>query len=80
MFKILNGHYDINWEDFCTIDKERKNSQNTFIFETKKGLLQSDRSVDSLTEEMVIAKIVTDFKTLLDKYQIHQLFDTSEIY
>ena len=36
--------------------------------------------MDSLTEEMVIAKIVTDFKTLLDKYLIHQLFDTSEIY
>ena len=23
MFKILNGHYDINWEDFFTLDTNR---------------------------------------------------------
>ena len=27
VFKILNGHYDINWEDFFTLDTIKQNTQ-----------------------------------------------------
>ena len=35
---------------------------------------------NNLTEEIVTAKTVTSFKTLLDKHLVHERFDTSEIY
>ena len=35
---------------------------------------------NNLTEEIVTAKTVTSFKTLLDKHLVNECFDTFEIY
>ena len=35
---------------------------------------------NNLTEEIVTAKTVTSFKTLLDKHLVNERFDTFEIY
>ena len=91
VFKILNGHYDINWEDFFTLDTDRSHntrghSKKLVKHRTFTSLRQKSfcyRVVDqwnNLTEEIVTAKTVTSFKTLLDKHLIQQRFDTTEIY
>ena len=91
VFKILNGHYDINFEDFFTIDNERTyetrgHSKKLVKHRTQSTLRQKSfcyRVVDqwnNLTEEIVTAKTVTSFKTLLDKHLIHQRYDISEVY
>ena len=78
VFKILNGHYDINWEDFFTLDTDRTHntrghSKKLVKHRTLTSMRQKSfcyRVVDhwnNLTEEIVTAKTVTSFKTLLDK-------------
>ena len=91
VFKILNGHYDINWEDFFTLDTDRTHntrghSKKLVKHRTLTSLRQKSfcyRVVDhwnNLTEEIVTAKTVTSFKTLLDKHLVNERFDTFEIY
>ena len=91
VFKILNGHYDINFEDFFTIDNDRTHetrghSKKLVKHRTQSTLRQKSfcyRVVDqwnNLTEGIVTAKTVTSFKTLLDKHLIHQRYDISEVY
>ena len=91
VFKILNGHYDINWEDFFILDtirthNTRGHSKKLVNNRTLTSLRQKSfcyRVVDhwnSLTEEIATAKTVTSFKTLLDKHLVNERFDTIEIY
>ena len=91
VFKILNGHYDINWEDFIILDtirthNTRGHSKKLVNNRTLTSLRQKSfcyRVVDhwnSLTEEIATAKTVTSFKTLLDKHLVNERFDTIEIY
>ena len=90
-YKILNGHYDINWEDFFTLDTDRTHntrghSKKLVKHRTLTSLRQKSfcyRVVDhwnNLTEEILTAKTVTSFKTLLDKHLVNERFDTFEIY
>ena len=88
VFKILDGHYDINLEDFFTLDTDR--THNTRGHSKKHRTLTSLRQksfcyrvVDhwnNFTEEIVTAKTDTSFKTLLDKHLVNECFNTFEIY
>ena len=49
VFKILNGHYDINWEDFFTLDTDR--THNTRGHSKK---LVKHRTLTSLTRDINI--------------------------
>ena len=95
VFKILNGHYDINWEDFFTLDTNRTHKLQYKRSHLSKKLVEHRaltslrqksfcyRVVDhwnNLTEEIVTSKAVTSFKTLLDKHLVNERFDTIEIY
>ena len=85
VFKILNGHYDINWDTKRT-HNNRGHSKKLVKHGTLTSLRQKSfcyRVVDhwnNLTEEIVTAKTVTSFKTLLDKHLVNERFDTIEIY
>ena len=91
VFNILNGHYDVNSKDFFTLDNERTHdtrghSKKLVKHRTLTSLRQRSfcyRVIDqwnSLPEDIVNAKIVISFKTLLDKHLIQHRFDISEIY
>ena len=91
MFKILNGHYDINWEDLKHLILTEPTIQEVTVkklvkHRTLTSLQQKSfcyRVVDhwnNLTEEIVTAKTITSFKTLLDKHLANERFDTIEIY
>ena len=74
VYKILNSHYDINWEDFFTLDTDRThNTRGHSKTLVKHRTFTSLRVVDqwnNITEEIVTAKTVTCFKTLLDKHLV----------
>ena len=91
VFKIMNGHYDINWEYFLHLILTEPTIQEVTVkklvkHRTLTSLRQKSfchRVVDhwnNLTEEIVTAKTVTSFKTLLDKHLVNERFDTFQIY
>ena len=84
-------HYDVNSKDFFTLDNERSHdtrghSKKLVKHRTLSSLRQKSfcyRVIDqwnSLPEDIVNAKTVISFKTLLDKHLIQHHFDISEIY
>ena len=59
---------------------QRYNLTWTTYIDDPKQFMDMITSVSNLTEEIITAKTVTSFKTLLDKHLVNERFDTFEIY
>lgn len=88
VFKILNGYDDISPDEFFKFSGTTTRGHSKKLFKTRctKTVRQNSFAIrviedwNSLPEEIVSAKSVLQFKTLLDKHWINKRFDDSEIY
>ena len=76
MEKVQRMLDELQWP---TLEAHRDQSSLLFFAKIHCGTKSIDHW-NNLTEQIVTAKTVTSFKTLLDKHLVNERFDTFEIY